>query len=1076
VQPKAGQTVRGLALFALGLLAACGGGDAPTGGNSPTTKSASLTVNVANLPTTATAAVTVSGPNGFTRAIVGTTTLTGLTPGSYAVAAGVVETETAVYAAVPASQNVELPAGSSRSVDVSYALASGILDLAVSGLPAGNPAVVTVTGPNNYSHITTATETLVKLAPGSYVIAAAAVTIAGDAYAAPTANRTIDITATLTPYAVAVSYVITTGRLLVKANGLPSGTTPTFQVTGPNGFNQTAVVDQVLSGLAPGMYTVGSPNIVVGGTTYIPAAGSMPVAVGASPVPAQATVAYALFGGSLSISVAGLPAGSISVQGPNNYSTTLATTSTLSGLTPGTYTIVAVPIMQGVHRYSGSPATQNVTVAASGTANATVTYAISTGLISLSVNGLLSGMAGNVRVTGPGGYSQTVTATQSLTTLTPGQYVLEGRAVSSLGSAFSPQPATQTLTVPASVNAVPASVAYTNSLGAVAISVVGLPSGAQGKIALIGALGVIDSVSATDTVPSLAPGFYAVTAASVTSNGTTYNPSPISQPVTVTAGAFASVSVTYVPGAGSGPLNLTIDNVYVTQAVQTYVGDVPLVAGRDGLVRVFVKANTANTAQPQVRVRLYNGATLISTLTLNAPASSVPTSPDDATLSSAWYGAVAGSLIQPNLRILADVDPSNAITEASETDNTWPGSGTAATMFVKTVSTFAVRLVPIKQSNDYTGNVTASNAATFLNDVRRMYPVNVIDADVRATYTTSAGILQSSDQNGAWTTLLSELNALRTLDGSTRHYYGVVKTTYSSGIAGLGYVGAPAAIGWDFLPSGTDVLAHELGHNFGRYHSPCGGPASTDPGYPYANGRIGVSGYDITTSQFKLSTMADVMGYCSPDWVSDYTYKGIMTFRETHPIVASATFPRAPEPGLLLWGQISSSGVVLEPAFEVVAPARLPSRSGANRIEGLADDGSVLFSFAFDGDAVDHARPQDRHFAFVVPQSALQGRALGTLRLVANGRTAELRSTPASAGSLSAHGARSPLVRRSAANAARLTWSDPAVRGVLVRDARTGDVLAIARGGAAKLETKSPDVELVISDGVRSRARRVTFR
>jgi peptidase M66-like protein len=1076
VQRKALRTVRGLLLAPLVLLAACGGGDAPTGGNSATPKSASLTVTVANLPSTITANVTVSGPNGFSSAIVGTTTLTGLTPGSYVVTAKVVETETAVYAAVPTSQNVELAAGSSRSVDVTYGLASGAIDLVVSGLPAGSVAVVTVSGPNNYSHITTASETLVKLAPGSYVIAAATVTIAGDGYAAATAPRTVDVTATLSPHEVAVSYLITTGRLLVKANGLPSGATPTFQVTGPNGFSQTAVADQVLTGLAPGMYTIGSPNVTVGGTTYIPAAGSLPVAVGASAVAAQATVAYALFGGSLSISVAGLPAASISVQGPSGYSTTIATTSTLSGLTPGTYTIVAAPIMQGVHRYTGSPATQSVTVAASGTTNATVTYAVSTGSLSFSLNGLLSGMSGNVRVTGPGGYAQTLTAAQVLATLTPGQYVLEGRAVTFLGGCFSPQPVTQTITVPASVNAVAATVTYTNSLGAAAISVVGLPSGAQGRIALIGALGVVDSVTATDTVPSLAPGFYAVTASTVTANGITYTPSQVSQPLTVTAGALSTLGVTYVPGAGSGPVNLTIDNVYVTQAVQTYVGDVPLVAGRDGLVRVFVKANTANTAQPQVRVRLYNGSTQLSTLTLSAPMSSVPTSPDDATLTSAWYGTISGSLIQPNLRILADVDPSNAITEASESDNTWPGSGTAATMFVKTVSTFSVRFVPIKQSNDNTGNVTTSNAATLLNDVRRMYPVNVIAADVRATYTTSAGILQANDNNGAWTTLLSEINALRAADGSSRYYYGVVKTAYSSGIAGLGYVGAPTAIGWDLLPSASDVLAHELGHNFGRYHSPCGGAASTDPAYPYASGRIGVSGYDLTTSQFKLSTTADVMGYCSPDWVSDYTYKGIMTYRETHPIVASATSARAAEPGLLVWGHISGSGIVLEPAFEVVAPVRLPSQRGANRIEGLADDGSVLFSLAFEGDAVDHARPQDRHFAFVVPQSAWQGRALGTLRLVANGQTAELRSTPASAGSLGAQGAQSPLVRRSTANAARLTWSDPAVRGVLVRDAQTGDVLAIARGGDAKLETTSPDVELVISDGVRSRARRVTFR
>ena len=1076
MQQKALRTVRALLLGPIVLLAACGGGDAPTGGNIATPKSASLTVTVANLPATSTANVTVSGPNNFSSAIVGTTTLTGLTPGSYTVTAKVVETETAVYAAVPTSQNVELAAGSSRSVEVTYGLASGAIDLAVSGLPAGSAAVVTVTGPNNYSHITTGSETLVKLARGSYVIAAATVTIAGDAYAAPAANRTVDVSASPTPHAVAVPYLIATGRLLVKANGLPSGAIPTFQVTGPDGFSRTAVVDQVLTGLAPGMYTIGSPNVTVGGTTYIPAAGSLPVAIGASAVPAQATVAYTLFGGSLSIAVAGLLAGSISVQGPNGYSTTIATTSTLSGLTPGTYTIVAAPIMQGVHRYSGSPATQSVTVATSGTTNATVTYAVSTGSISFAMNGLLSGMSGNVRVTGPGGYAQTLTGAQALATLTPGQYVLEGRAVTFLGGWFSPQPPTQTITVPASVTAVPASVAYANSLGVAAISVVGLPPTAQGKISLIGALGVVDSVTTTDTLPSLAPGLYAVTASSVTANGITYTPSQVSQPLTVTAGALSTLGVTYVPGAGSGPLNLTIDNVYVTQAVQTYVGDVPLVAGRDGLVRVFVKANTANTAQPQVRVRVYNGSTLLSTLTLSAPTSSVPMSPDDATLTSAWYATISGSLIQPNLRILADVDPSNAITEASESDNTWPGSGTAATMFVKTVSPFSVRLVPIKQSNDNTGNVTASNAATFLNDVRRMYPVNVIDADVRAIYTTSAGILQANDNNGAWSTLLSKILALRAADGGSRYYYGIVKTAYSSGVAGLGYLGAPAAIGWDFLPSGSDVLAHELGHNFGRAHSPCGGAGSPDPSYPYANGRIGVSGYDLTTSQFKQSSTADLMGYCAPDWVSDYTYKGIMTFREAHPMVASAMSTRAPEPGVLVWGHVSANGIVLEPAFDVVAPARLPTGSGSNRIEGIADDGSLLFSFAFDGEAVDHGRPQDRHFAFVVPQSALQGRALATLRLAANGRSAELRSTPASAGSLSAQGSQSPLVRRSGANAATLTWSDPAVRGVLVRDARTGDILAIARGGTAKLESSSPDVELVVSDGVRSRARRVTFR
>lgn len=38
-------------------------------------------------------------------------------------------------------------------------------------------------------------------------------------------------------------------------------------------------------------------------------------------------------------------------------------------------------------------------------------------------------------------------------------------------------------------------------------------------------------------------------------------------------------------------------------------------------------------------------------------------------------------------------------------------------------------------------------------------------------------------------------------DGSNRPYYGVVKVGYSSGVAGMGYIGAPSSIGWDYLSS-----------------------------------------------------------------------------------------------------------------------------------------------------------------------------------------------------------------------------------------------------------------------------------
>jgi hypothetical protein len=39
---------------------------------------------------------------------------------------------------------------------------------------------------------------------------------------------------------------------------------------------------------------------------------------------------------------------------------------------------------------------------------------------------------------------------------------------------------------------------------------------------------------------------------------------------------------------------------------------------------------------------------------------------------------------------------------------------------------------------------------------------------------------------------------------------------------------------------------------------------------------------------------------------------------------------------------------------------------------------------------------------------------------------------------------------------------------VVVRDAKTGEVLSLARGGATTVETAATDFELTLSDGVRS--------
>lgn len=85
----------------------------------------------------------------------------------------------------------------------------------------------------------------------------------------------------------------------------------------------------------------------------------------------------------------------------------------------------------------------------------------------------------------------------------------------------------------------------------------------------------------------------------------------------------------------------------------------------------------------------------------------------------------------------------------------------------------------------------------------------------------------------------------------------------------------------------TGTMLHEIGHNFGRPHAPCGGPAGPDPGFPssgdYANGGIGVQGFDVVSgvlynpipeeeTRFN-QPYKDMMSYCWPQWWSDYNWQ-----------------------------------------------------------------------------------------------------------------------------------------------------------------------------------------------------------
>jgi len=545
--------------------------------------------------------------------------------------------------------------------------------------------------------------------------------------------------------------------------------------------------------------------------------------------------------------------------------------------------------------------------------------------------------------------------------------------------------------------------------------------------------------------------------------------------VTTPAGTATSAS-SFTVSVASG-LDLTIDGLYITQATQNYPAhDVGLIAGRSGWVRVFVLANQANTATPQVNVNFVNGSTT-NTLTINAPGSSVPLAVNTGDASSSWNMAVPAAWITAGTTVSADVDPTNQIAESNKGNNHF--SYGALTM--QSVHQWKITLFPIHTTDGRTGTVENSNRTKtdLVDPAKRLYPVpDSVDVVVGATFNSSASgsspLLKSDGTN--WSNVLSELLAKRVADGvKDRNYFGFVNVSYSSGVAGLGYIGAPAAIGWDY--SGAEwVLAHEEGHNFGRQHSPCGGASNPDPAYPYPGGLIGVQGWDVfaTSGNLKPTTDSDIMGYCSNQWISDYVYKSVLGFRAAQgtsfdvvqDVASNSANTNATKMGLLVWGRIEGGRMILEPAFRVSATGE-PIEAGPYTWEGKDAHGRVIARVPFQMyEVADIPNGEPKHFAFVVPVDAAAMDALDTVHVIKG--ESELASQKAKG--VAQTRAAMNIFRLSdlAGRRAEIHWDAMAHPMVMLRDTKTGEVRGFLRGGDATIEDAPDGMEIQLSDGVKS--------
>jgi hypothetical protein len=632
--------------------------------------------------------------------------------------------------------------------------------------------------------------------------------------------------------------------------------------------------------------------------------------------------------------------------------------------------------------------------------------------------------------------------------------------------------------VVASTTSATASVNYSLASATLALTVVGLPPNfSQQPVTVTGPNSYSAKFNSSQTIRGLRAGTYTVTAA--TTNGVCpaiYRTSSTPQNVSLTIGNSSSATVNFAEGtANAADLNLKIEGIHVIQVTQDPLWQVPMIAGRSALVRVFGVANQCNTVTPKVRLTIGAAAPV----TINAPESTVRYQTDEKTLLSTWNYDVPANLVQAGMTVVAEIDADGAVPETNEGDNRYPATGSRQVL-VKSIPTFGLTLVPITQTvngQPQTGAV-AGQVEQFMDWSRRLLPVANFDIKVREPYSTSIVLAASgSAASATWPQLLGEINTLRVTGPSSdtmRYHYGVAKVSYQSGVAGIGYVPGKAAMGWDHLPSASPVMAHELGHNLGRSHSPCGGPGGIDPGYPntgfYTGGRIGVIGYDQVSQTLKDPEIyTDIMGYCNSQWISDYTYVGMMDYlsdpnRGPSLMVAGS---QAKQPGLLVWGRIQNGVPVLEPAFEIDAHPAMPTGTGSSRITALDANGNEIVSFAFNATRIADVPGDNESFSFVIPLSALRGRTVASLRLNSRGRTA----TNVAGAVVDADPG--VVATRPAAGRVRLRWDANRHPVLMVRNRTTGNVIAFARGGDATIAASQDEIEVNASNRVGSRQRMV---
>jgi hypothetical protein len=337
--------------------------------------------------------------------------------------------------------------------------------------------------------------------------------------------------------------------------------------------------------------------------------------------------------------------------------------------------------------------------------------------------------------------------------------------------------------------------------------------------------------------------------------------------------------------------DLAIDEIAIFQAVKLPLakdgkkvdvdGRAHVIAGREALVRVYVSPATGFEPREVDAELTLEGAT---TKVFHAK-QTVSGASSEGQLSSTLNVELPAGAIEKGARYRVRLLTRRGQTHGEVTNAAYPAGESLDALDVIDTGTFKLKLVPVK-ANGYVPDTSPEQIARYRSVLEAMYPTTEIELTVRDVYEYGGYI---GPRGVGISTLLGSVQSLRKKDGAPAdvYYYGLVaptssRSTYCAGGCTTGICSVPgpedtflrACVGVGFTgASSAGTLAHELGHAHGIYHAPCGGASGPDSKFPYSGGKTGVWGLDKRTSTLiDPSKTFDIMGYCSPEWISDYAF------------------------------------------------------------------------------------------------------------------------------------------------------------------------------------------------------------